>query len=187
MPQDTQELVVAAHGDVYIAPVGTTLPTNPTAALNAAFRGLGLITEDGVTLSVAPDIESFNAWQRRQPVRRELTGQDITLGFALEQWNAENVKFAYSGGDVSEPSPGIFRYDFPSDEDSLEERAIVVDWQDGDKSYRIVFSEGNVTEETETQLVRNDLAVLPITFSVNSPTNGGSPGYLLVDDAAFHS
>jgi hypothetical protein len=37
-------LVVGSGGSVYIAPVGTTLPTTPTGALNASFVDVGYIS-----------------------------------------------------------------------------------------------------------------------------------------------
>jgi hypothetical protein len=186
--QDTTELVVASHGDIYVAPVGTALPTTVAEAPNAAFFKLGLVTEDGAQISVSPEIEEFRAWQRRQAVRRELVGQDISVAFQLEQWNAENVKFAFGGGTVAEISAGEFRYDFPDGDDSLDERSIIIDWQDGsDSQWRAVFERGNVMEAVEFNLVRNALAVLPITFGILSPDDNGSPGYILADDSAFHS
>lgn len=185
--QDTAELVVATHGDVYIAAKGTSLPAEADDALSASWYKLGLINEDGATISAGPEIEEFRAWQRRQPVRRELTGQEITVAFALEQWNAETVKFAYGGGDAVDLGGGQFRYDFPSDSDSIDERAIVLDWQDGTKSFRVAFEAGNVSEAVETQLARGSLAILPITFAVNSPAAGGSPGSFYASDADFHS
>ena len=187
MAQDTNELVVASHGDVYVAPVGTTLPgdTDVDAALDAAFVNLGLITEDGVTFSASPDIQEFMAWQRQQPVRRERTGQALSFGFALEQWNTENVPFAFGGGTVVETASGVFKYEFPDDDDALDERSIVLDWQDGTKKYRLVFERGNVTEAVETNLVRSALATLPITFSVLAPEDGTSPGFFLAEDVSF--
>lgn len=187
--QDSSELVVASHGDIYVAPVGTPLPTTVGAVPNAAFVKLGLINEDGVTVTATPEIESFMAWQRRQPVRRELVNQELQIAFALEQWNAENVILAFQGGKVSEPSAGVFRYDFPDGDDSLDERSIIIDWQDGaDSLHRMVFERGNVMEAVEFQLVRNQLAILPITFGILAPQTGsGSPGYYLVDDDQFHS
>jgi hypothetical protein len=188
MPQDANELVVASHGDVYFAPVGTALPTTVAGSLNAAFRSVGLISEDGASISVAPEIQDFRAWQRRQAVRRELIDQAISVTFAMEQWNAETVKLAFGGGQVSEPTPGEFRYDFPDGDDPLDERAMVIDWQDGPSSrYRAVFPRGNVMEAVEFQLVRNALALLPITFGILAPEDTSSPGYLLADDDAFHS
>ena len=187
--QDAAELVIASHGDLYVAPVGTALPTAVTTALNAAFFGVGLISEDGASLSVAPDIQEHRAWQKRQPVRRELVGQNITIAAALEQWNAVTIPLAFGGGTIVESPPGSFRYDFPDGDDALDERALVLDWQDGPNSkYRAVFPKVNVTEAVETQLARGSLALLPLTFAVLAPETGtGSPGYILGDDQAFHS
>lgn len=185
--RDTEELVVAVAGDVYVAPVGTAAPTTATDALNASFYKLGYVSEDGVTFSTAPTIEEFLAWQQRQPVRREATGSEQNLTFGVLQWNAETVKLAFGGGQVAEISPGEFRYDFPSDDDALDERAIVVDWQDGDEDHRLYFQRGSVTEAVETQLTRGALAVLPITFSVLAPSAGGSPGSYWTSSADFHS
>lgn len=189
MAQDAAELVVASHGDVYVAPVGTTLPgdTDADLSLNAAFVNLGLVTEDGVTITATPEIQDFGAWQRSQPVRRERVTQTLSLGFALEQWNVDNVPLAFGGGEVVETAAGVFKYTFPADDDALDERAIVLDWQDGTKKYRMVFERGNVTEAVSTTLSRSALATLPITFSVLSPEDGGSPGYFLAEDTSFSS
>lgn len=178
---DSSELTVASSGQVYVAPVGTALPTTPNGALNAAFVGLGYLTEDGVTLSVSPDIQEFMAWQSRQAVRRELTAQEIQLAFQLEQWNEETVPLAFGGGAVTSVSGG-YRYDFPLESDALDERALVIDADDGDRRTRFVFPRGNVTESVETQFVRSALAVLPITFKALQPADGSVACYGLFDD-----
>ena len=38
--QDTKELVVASGGDVFVAPVGSEIPDDPTTALDDAFLQL---------------------------------------------------------------------------------------------------------------------------------------------------
>jgi hypothetical protein len=184
MANDADQLVIASKGSIAVAPVGTTLPDDPTESLNAAFVDLGYATEDGVTLTVSPDIAEFRAWQARQAVRRELNGQEIQVAFTLEQWNAENVTLALGGGEVEEVDPGVFKYTFPAGDDSLDERAIVISWADGDRSFRAAFERGNVTEAVETNLVRTNLALLPITFKVLEP-DSGIPGYILSDDPNF--
>ena len=42
-------------GYIYTAPTGTTLPTDITTKLDAAFKVLGFISEDGITISVEED------------------------------------------------------------------------------------------------------------------------------------
>jgi hypothetical protein len=84
-----------------------------------------------------------------------------------------------------ETAAGVFKYTFPDDNDALDERSIVVDWQDGSKKFRLVFERGSVTEAVETNLVRSALATLPITFSVLASETGTSPGFFLAEDTSF--
>lgn len=182
---DATELVVASSGSIHVAPVGTALPTSESAALNAAFVDLGYATEDGVSLSVSPDIAEFMAWQSRQAVRRELTTQEITLSFSLEQWNANSIVLAFGGGEVTTPTAGHYRYDFPAEGDALDERTLVVDWEDGDRNFRIVVARGNVTDAVDTTVTRGQLAVLPIAFKALQPDDGSATAYILSDDHAF--
>lgn len=51
-----------AEGAVYVAPAGTTVPTDATTALGAAFVNLGYVSEDGLVNSVETDVEDVTAW-----------------------------------------------------------------------------------------------------------------------------
>lgn len=180
---DTAEIRVFATGQVYVAPVGTALPVNPTAALNAAFVGLGYISEDGAALSVAPEIQDIMAWQSRQAVRRELTSQEVTATFALLQWNETNIVFAFGGGAVTTPSVGISRYELPTD-GALDERAVILEAVDGTVHERIILPRCNVTDSVETNFVRTDASMLPITVKALQPADGSTAMIFLSDDAA---
>lgn len=185
MAQDATEVVVGASGDIYVAPVGTAAPVNPTSAYGAGWSdSLGYATEDGV--SWAPSVESakIGAWQSFYPIRTLVVGRDVVVGFALMQWNTDTIRFAFGGGEVTEPADNIFRY-APPDASENDERALGVDWADGDKHYRLIIPKGNVSDLGETNLVRTDAAVLPITFSIQAPPAGEDPWYLLTDDPAF--
>lgn len=180
---EASELVVAGNGQIYVAPVGTALPAGPSTALNAAFIGLGYTTEDGASFSVSPNIEEFRAWQSRQPVRREMTEQDMQVSFALEQWNEETVPLAFGGGEITSVSGG-YKYTPPAATDALDERAMVIDADDGDRRVRIVIPRGNVTDAVETTFQRSELAVLPITFQALAPDDESASWYALFDDSA---
>lgn len=49
-------------GAVSTAPAGTNLPSNAKAVLDAAFKTLGYISEDGVTNENSPESEVVKAW-----------------------------------------------------------------------------------------------------------------------------
>lgn len=52
----------AIEGAVFNAPAGTTLPTATATALDAAFKAMGYVSEDGVTNSNGLSTEQIRAW-----------------------------------------------------------------------------------------------------------------------------
>lgn len=181
MTTNVDEAVVAVSGDVYVAPVGTPLPELVRAALHEDFFQIGLVSEDGVSLAAVPEIDEQLAWQHEQAIRREVSEQRIALTFDMLQWNNETVRWALGGGVVVELVGGQFRYDLPDpDLDELDERAIVIDWEDGTKAFRLVFARGTALGGLTTTLRRAALATLPIGFDVLAVDETGSPGYLFL-------
>lgn len=183
MPADTDEIVVGGSGTVYVAPVATTAPVDSDSALAGGFVDLGYVTEDGITFTDTKDVSDLNAWQSFYPVRRIITSRASSVSFALEQWNEVTTVFAFGGGTITNLGGGEYKYT-PPDADDLDERALVVDWVDGTKNYRLYMPRGIVMEAVETNVTRTDRAVLPITFGAIS--DGATAPYLLfTDDPAF--
>lgn len=185
MAQDTQEIKVLAHGDLYIAPLGTALPETVEETLDSAFINLGLTSEDGVTFSSGSEVEDIRSWQRTTPSRRIVTSRSFTAASQLQQYNRDNFALAFGGGDWSEPTPGTYRYDPPADADPLAEYVVVIDAQDGDREDRAVIMRSTVEGEVETQFVRNAAALLPVTFSALTPDDEDRPWFYLSNDPAF--
>lgn len=182
MANNADQIVVASNGTVYVGETSASAPTDATSSLSG-FTELGFVTEDGVTFTDSKTNEPINVWQSFYPVRRVVTEKEATVTFSLRQWNNTTIPLAFGGGTISGTGP--FTYTPPAPED-LDERSLVVDWQDGEKSYRLYFGKGMVTEAVETNLTRTGSAVLPITFSV-TPAAGDDPYLLFVDDDEFSS
>lgn len=49
-------------GAIYVAPVGSTLPTDAITALDAAFTELGYASDDGLSNDYTPDTDVKKAW-----------------------------------------------------------------------------------------------------------------------------
>lgn len=185
--QDAREIVIAKNGAIYTAPVGTTLPdnTDPRDTLDNKFLEVGYVSEDGAHLTASPDILNVMAWQSSRPVRRDVNTREITLAFGMLQWNSENLALAFGGGSAYTTAAGVTTYEFPADEDPLDELSIVVDWEDRGYEYRVVFDNGNVTEGVDFDLVRTGPSILPVTYSVLAPQTLDIPGFFVTNDPAF--
>ena len=188
MALNATEITVAANGSIYVAPVGTTLPakhTDPTAGLNAAFGyALGYASEDGVTFSATPDVTDIGAWQSKDPVRRLVTATENSVSTELMQWNEKTFPLVFGGGEVTEAG-GFYTYTPPAADEGLAEVSVIIDWNDGDKNYRLVIPRANATEGTETQLQRGASANLALTLKALAPAAGVDVWYLNTDDPAF--
>jgi len=186
MSLDTDNLVVASGGSVYVAPVGTTAPVTPTGTPTAPWINLGLVSDEGASFQYGKTVEEFKSWQRRTAVRRDVTEDEITANFTLQEWKKTNFSLAFGGGSVLNVSTGIFRYNFPTGNDDLDEKALLLRWDDNGKSYQIHFERGSVTEPVEVSLSRTALSQLPIAFKALSSTTNDSIGVaLLTDDPSF--
>lgn len=86
-------------GAVFVAPLGTTLPTNAHMALNAAFKGLGYVSEDGLVNGVETDVEEVYAWGADLVLQGQTTFKEMFTVNLIET-NAEALKVYYGSGNV---------------------------------------------------------------------------------------
>lgn len=182
---DPNEIHVASNGQVYIAPVGTAVPTTAIVALNAAFVGLGYITTDGATITVTPQIQDTMAWQSQQAVRRDLIAQEVLASFTLMQFNEDTVPFSFGGGSVVLVSSGQYRYDLPTS-GSLNEKCMIIEAIDGTVHQRVVIPRGNVSDAVAVKFAKDAESQLPISFKGLQPADGSTAMQWLSDDAAAY-
>lgn len=185
MPLDTDEILVGANGSLAVAPVGSTMPTDPTTALDAAFTDLGYATDDGARWSDSKSVNDRMVWQSFYTARKIVESRANKIMIDLTQWNKDTLALALGGGTVTEPVPasGNFQFDPPSPE-TIDERAFVLSWQDGALNYRVLYWRAVVTSDIETALSRSASAEIPL--EIEALPYQSNPIYrLLTDDAAF--
>lgn len=88
-------------GAIFRAPLGTTLPTDATTALDAAFICLGYCGEDGLVNANSPESDSIKAWGG-DTVLTFQTAKEDTFQFALiESMNPDVLKAVYGDANVT--------------------------------------------------------------------------------------
>lgn len=170
MTQDASEVVIGANGLVATAPFGTALPTDVSTVLNAAFVEHGFVSEDGVTFRDDKEIEGVPAWQSFYDIRKVIAAKTSGVEYVLRQFNPDNCELAFGGGEV-DVTGGVAIYT-PPIPGEIDDRSQVVEWVDGDATFRLVLPKGMVTGEVESNLVRTAATDLPIAFEA---TPEGAP------------
>jgi hypothetical protein len=182
MAETSSEILVGAEGTIHVAPLTATLPDDPTESYGTGWVELGLATDAGVKVHDGKTIVPIKSWQKFYPTRRIVSEKDFTVAFVLQQFNADTVPLAFGGGAVV-TAAGVYKYT-PPDPGTIDERALGIDWHDGDRNYRLVVPRGIVQDAVDTELMRTKEAELPIVFGV-TVADDGIPWFLLTDDPAL--
>ena len=114
-------------GYIWIAPAGTSLPAKYDEALNAAFAGLGYMSDDGLTepaaLSPGDNVQDAGG---EQIFQYDPTFSKTWTGTAVESKNVDLLKAAFGSSNVTvDTTTGMVTYDESSI--SPEHHVIVVD------------------------------------------------------------
>lgn len=180
MAQDSEEVVVAGDGRVYVAPVGTAFPDFGDAPA-APWVELGYFTNDGVTVKVGRETKDIEAFQSLEPIRVIVTKRPVDVSFKLMQTNAPQVELALGGGTFAEEgTSNVYRYT-PSDPSFVDERAVLVEIEDGDDTYRVELPRCLNKAGVEFSFKREEEVMFPIELSVLKPASGSS--FEIVTDA----
>ena len=158
-------------GAVFVAPKGTSAPTDATSALSGSFVCLGYVSEDGLTNANDMDVSAIKAWGG-MIVYRSLNELNDTFALTLiESENADVLKAVYGDSNVTTDSDGTIHVSVKSDDP--QERVWVFDLSlRGSKAKRIVVEDGAITSRGEITYNDSDAIGYNITVSAYPNSSG---------------
>lgn len=142
-------------GSIYSAPIGTALPTDATTALNAAFKCLGYVSDDGVQNSDDRKTNDIKSWGG-DIVNSVQTEKTDTFKYTLiEALNVDVLKEIYGGSNVTgDLDTGIT---VKSNSTELDEHVIVIEMVlRNNVLKRIVLPSAKVTDVGEIKYKDGD-------------------------------
>lgn len=169
-------------GGILTAPIGTTRPTDHTAALDPAYVSLGYVGEDGVTETSERSTEVIRAWGGIK-VRTVQTEFGTSLQFTLiESRNANTLKFIYGADNVTVTGQAV---KIRRNEKTLPHVQLVVDMLDEANGRRLDVGNGQVTEVGDVTFVDGEAISYEVTLSCDPDSNGDTlVEYAFTSDAA---
>ena len=151
-------------GGIWVAPKGTTLPTDATTALGGAFVCLGYVSEDGLSNNNELTVDAIKAWGGNI-VYRSLTEMNDEFSFALiETENTDVLKAVYGSSNVTVDGSGNATVNVIAEDP--EEKVWVFELAlRGGKARRIVVPDGAITAREEITYNDSDPVAYGVTVS----------------------
>ncbi|WP_086348533.1 phage tail protein [Candidatus Enterococcus clewellii] len=160
-------------GAIYSAPLGTKLPTTAIAELDAAFKSLGYVSEDGLTNANSMSSEDIKAWGGDIVASVETEKTDTFTYTLIESTNVDVLKEVYGNDNVTgDLDTGIA---IKANSITLEEHIIVVDMVlKGGVLKRIVVPNGKVSELGEITYTDTDAVGYETTLKAIADNAGNT-------------
>lgn len=95
-----------ATGAIWVAPKGTSLPTDATTTLPGTWSLLGFTSDAGVQISESSSNNTIRAWEGRTEVYNVRTEYTEQVQFMPIQCNADVAKLLWGNDAVTVPSTG---------------------------------------------------------------------------------
>lgn len=158
-------------GAVFRAPVGTALPTDAAAELNAAFKPMGFISEDGLANDSSITSDEVKAWGGVVVYSSQTDRADKFKYVCLESMNLEVLKAYYGDSNVTGTlDTGIH---IKANSEELGDYSWVFDMiLRGGVLKRIVVPNARLSETGEVVYKDNEPIGYPMTLTASPDANG---------------
>lgn len=168
MSGDVDSPRIWAGADVYVAPVGSTAPTDTTTALDAAFKALGLLSDDGATEGRSEDTTDHYAWGGIL-VRTTRAHHKRTMKVTALEDNDIVFKLVNAGSTSATVTGRTTRtVKVPT----TDPRAFVFELTDGTNTWRRHIAKGEVLEVADIAFSESDMTAYELTINVYPAADG---------------
>lgn len=158
-------------GAIHWAPIGSTLPTSATASLDAAFKELGYVSEDGLTNNNSPESDTVKAWGGDTVLNLQTDRPDTFALTLLESLNTDVLKTIYGSSNVTVDGSGNITVKATAGE--MPSGAWVFDMiLKGGRAKRIVVPNGTISELGEITYKDDEAVGYNVTITDVPDTNG---------------
>lgn len=159
-------------GAVYRAPLGTTLPTDATTALEKAFVCLGYISEDGLTNSNSPDSDKIKAFGGDTVHTYQKEKSDAFQFKLIEALNPDVLKTVYGDDNVTgDLKTGLT---VKANSNATEDKAWVVELILNGVLKRVVIPQAKITEIDDIVYADEEALGYDITITATADTGGNT-------------
>lgn len=161
-----------ATGALFVAPKGTTLPTNASSNLDAAFKGLGYVSEEGLVNNTETDVEDIFAWGGDNVLSGQTTYMEM-FTFNLIETNVETAKLYYGEDNVTVVGDSIT---IKANGQPLPEIVFVAELvMTGGRVKRIVVERGQIADRSgEITYVDGEPIAYPISLKAYPDSDGNT-------------
>lgn len=150
---------------VFIAPVGTTAPTDLTTTLPVAWKELGWLEESGITPESSVDSDLVKAYQGMTVVRELVTGVETSWTATCLEQNPVVADVLYRG-QTPTTTTGVTKT-VVKNQGVVLERAVVIHVEDGAVKKRICIPKASLKVTGQgafsgTEVATTEIQVVPV-------------------------
>jgi hypothetical protein len=159
----------------FVAPLGTTLPTDAIDVLDAAFEGVGVCGEEGLRNNITRNTTQHRNWGGRVVhSSQDEYDESVQITFLENNPIVKETVFGAANVDVDFTS-GHRKMTVRHDDAELPRQCYVARAVEGVKTLMYVVPEGQVTEVDEIQLTHSQMWQITVTIYCYKPATGSLP------------
>lgn len=162
---------ISVTGGIKVAPIGTVTPTDPTSVLNAAFKELGYVNEDGLKLSHDASDDKIKVWGG-VTIRTIRSDYSATItGTLVSTLDIDVLKNVFGDSLVTQKS-GFIAIKHAAD--IAPEKVYIIETKDASNGgrKRYVIPKGQITVSGDVNLSHKEITGFEVTIEALADKDG---------------